>query len=274
MKAALMSLGSGFVCPGPGLQAEVQVSVLNTGWAHTNTKRVVADADSRSLALPLLVGQIQHPDGTVYVDAGLGISTRNKRFPRFPLSPENIEIPSGFALVEQAVERPDIVLMTHLHYDHVGGLLDLSQETEVWTTLREWTSKGTSNVGFPERKMRTAVNWKPIDLEAKNAQQRLGRPAIDVRGDQTIWYLSTPGHTPGAASVLVHAADAAWLFVGDIAWVDEHLDEAHRPKWVSLLVDGRPKEQRTALRWARTLQRSCPDLHIVAGHERRWTNTP
>jgi N-acyl homoserine lactone hydrolase len=274
VKAGLMSLGSGFVCPGPALHAGVHVSVLNTGWVHTDARKVSANMEKNSMLLPLLVGQIEHPTGNVYVDAGLGDSTRNQQFPRFPLSATNIDIPPGFTLAEQANEPPGIVLMTHLHYDHVGGLLDLSQETEVWTTTREWNSKGTSNVGFPEKQMLTAVRWNPIHLEAGHAQERLGRPAVDVRGDGTIWYLSTPGHTPGAASVLVHATDGAWLFIGDIAWVDAHLENTHRPKWVSVVVDGRPRQQRDALQWARQLHRECPNLQIVAGHETRWTTTP
>jgi glyoxylase-like metal-dependent hydrolase (beta-lactamase superfamily II) len=274
VKGGLMSLGAGFVCPGPSLGTEVNVSVLNTGWVHTEAQKVSADVKPGKMALPLLVGKIEHPAGNVYVDAGLGKTTRNHTFPRFPLSSKGAEIPPGFALAEQASETPGLVLMTHLHYDHVGGLLDLTQETEVWTTTKEWTSRGTSNVAFPEKQMLSSVRWNVIQLEAGHAQERLGRPAVDVRGDGTIWYLSTPGHTPGAASVLVHASNAAWLFIGDIAWVDAHLESQRRPKWVSIFVDGRPKQQRSALAWARQLRRECPSLQIIPGHEARWTNTP
>ena len=58
--------------------------------------------------------------------------------------------------------------------------------------------------------------------------------------------------------------------LGDIAWVDSHLQTSRRPRWVSLLVDGRPKQQRDALKWARKLRRECPNLQIVTGHEPRW----
>jgi len=271
MKGEILLAAGNFLCPGPGINKEVNVSVLHTGWVETNANRVTRGADKATIELPLLVGHIQHPLGDVYIDAGLGNTTREGTFPRFPLSPRNVTIPEGSTIAEQAPSTPRTVLTTHLHYDHTGGLLDLTHDTEVWTTEAEWQSVRTSNVAFPEGRMREAVTWRPVNMEAGQRNERLGRPAIDVHGDGSIWYLSTPGHTPGSASVLVHAADAAWLFIGDIAWVDEHLNGARRPQWVSLLVDGRPRAHKRALQWARSLRQQCPSLEIVAGHEPRWT---
>ena len=49
---------------------------------------------------------------------------------------------------------------------------------------------------FPARRMQDAVTWKPIELVRGRSGQQLGALAVDVYGDQTIWYLSTPGHSP------------------------------------------------------------------------------
>ena len=271
MKAEILLATSNFVCPGPTTMEGVRVSVLNTGWVTTDRKKIIQGAHSKEMELPLLVGHIQHPDGDVYVDAGLGQTSRSNTYPRFPLSTQNIHIPPGWALAEQTTEPPKTVLMTHLHYDHIGGLLDLSPHTEVWTTEEEWRTARTSNLFFPDKRMSAAVSWRPVVLEAGRSDERLGVPAMDVKGDGTIWYLSTPGHTPGSASVLVHAEDGAWLFIGDTAWVNEHIAGASRPGWVSLLVDGRPSDHKRALQWVRTLHHLCPSLNIVAGHEASWT---
>ena len=270
MHPALLAIGTTALCPEPGPNPDVRVSVLNTGWIETVSTRISHGNHKHPFRIPLLVGHIHHPDGDVYVDAGLGNTTRTDRFPRFPLSTHNATIPSGSTLAEQANTPPTTILMTHLHYDHTGGLLDLTHDTEVWVSSEEWNTARTSNVAFPQARMREAVRWHSVDFGAGSATQRLGRPAIDVKGDGSIWYLSTPGHTPGSASVLVHAHDQPWLFIGDIAWVDEHLDDKNRPKWVSAIVDGRPKQQKDALDWARYLKSNCPSLQIVAGHEPRW----
>ncbi len=95
----------------------------------------------------------------------------------------------------------------------------------------------------------------------------LGRLATDVMGDGTVLYLKTPGHTPGAASVLVRAKEAQYLFIGDTAWVTDHLHEARRPWYVTLLFDSFPKQLVKQLNWARKLMSDCPDLKVITGHD-------
>ena len=265
-------LGSAFVCPVPSGNPGVAVEVLNTGWTDTNWNRVASDVDPGPLRLPFLVGKISHPRGTVVVDSGLGQETRSGHYPRLILKGGRHDVPEGATVVEQLGGLPAKVLLTHLHYDHVSGLLDMTPDVEVWTTLEEWRTARTSNVLFPARRMQDAVTWRPIELVRGQANQQLGAPAVDVYGDQTIWYLSTPGHTPGAASVLVRAERETWLFIGDIAWVDQHLDVSRRPGLVSLVVDGRPKELDSSLQWARAIRTRCPSLKIVAGHEPKWVD--
>jgi glyoxylase-like metal-dependent hydrolase (beta-lactamase superfamily II) len=95
----------------------------------------------------------------------------------------------------------------------------------------------------------------------------LGRAAVDVRGDQSIWLLSTPGQTPGAAAILVLTADAPWLFLGDTAWVFAHLEDSRQPPLITRLVDTDPDLLEDSFAWARWLYASCPDLVVVPGHE-------
>ena len=270
MNPSTVALGASLVCPSAGRVPGVKVNVLTAGFVNTDWRMVVNTGDSGPVRLPLLVGHVTHPAGDVYIDAGLGQATREGTFPRFPLNTTNLEVAPGQSLAEQAVTPPKTVLLTHLHYDHIGGLLDLSPATEAWTTLEEWRTARTSNLGFPEGRMQQAVTWKVVDLRAGKADQVMGVPAVDVKGDGTIWYLSTPGHTPGSASVLVLAEDAPWLFIGDTAWVDAHLEGAMRPKGVSTIVDGRPRQHKMSLNWSRLYKKKCPGLKIVSGHEPSW----
>jgi len=274
VSTAAWALAAGLTCPTGLPGSDVTVEVVTTAIISAQWPMVVNNGRKGPVELPVLVGVIEHQGGAVLVDAGLGNATREGTFPRFPLrSGMSVRMPPGATIAERLDAPPRLVLMTHLHYDHVGGLLDLPGAS-VWTTEAEWHTTMTSNLGFPEARMKDAVDWQVVPLREGRVQSALGRPAIDVMGDGSIWYISTPGHTPGSASVLVRAEDGPWLFIGDIAWVDDHLQDAQRPWWVSLVVDGRPRQLRKSTEWVRTLQESCPDLRIVAGHEPRWTALP
>jgi len=269
MSAFSTLLSTGLVCPTPSAVEGVSASVINTGWTVVDWSKVDRDARGGKVQLPFLVGVIEHPDGRVWVDAGLGSQTRAGRYPRL-LPTGNLEVPVGGTAIEQTGGPPRLVLTTHLHYDHISGILDLPSDVTVWTTAEEWATARTSNAAFPERLMQKAATWHVEALVAGASAQVLGVPAKDVLGDGTVWYMSTPGHTPGSASVLVRGEDHVWLFVGDTAWVDSHLLSGNRPRHVSWLVDGRPRDLRRSLQWARNLRAACPDLNIVAGHEPAW----
>lgn len=214
-----------------------------------------------------LVGLIHHPAGLVTVDAGLGRTTRDGTYPKFPYSSFPIETDGTSALVDLlAGVTPLLTLLTHPHYDHVGGLFDLPG-AKVWISEGDWSAYGHGKPGFP-RRLRENVEWLPQSFAS--AATVMDRPAIDVLGDGTIWYLSTPGHTPGETAVLVRAADHPWLFIGDTAWVDEHLYGGHRPWLIHSLVDAKPKRLTESLEWARWFYNHCPDVQVVAGHEPRW----
>jgi N-acyl homoserine lactone hydrolase len=270
--APVSALISNEACPAARPGDGVTVEVLTTGFVESDWSLVVNTGKKGLARLPLLVGKINHPTGTVLVDAGLGQTTRDGSFPRFPLKDQSTRLPKGWTIAERLTKAPRMVLMTHLHYDHVGGLFDLPG-VEVWTTEAEWRTTMTSNVGFPESRIRDAVNWRVVPLRAGRARAILGRPAHDVLGDGSIWYISTPGHTPGGASVLVIAEDGPWLFAGDIAWVDAHLSGARRPWLVSLVVDGRPRELQRSAAWLQDLKTRCPELKVVNGHEPRWAQS-
>ena len=253
-------------CPSDLENPTVQVEVVTTAFVLNDWKRVVDDGTRGPIAMPVLVGVVHHPEGTVLVDAGLGLRSRDGSYPGFPLSAlGKLELPVGAAMVERLPGPPQLVLMTHLHYDHVGGLLDMPG-VPVWTTTEDWRAYAHGALGFP-RRLKRAVDWMPQDMGPGVATQVLGRPALDVMGDGAIWYLSLPGHTPGAAAVLVQAEDGPWLFIGDTAWVDAHLHGARRPWLTRTFIDSSIRQEAASLEWARWLAAQCPELRIVSGHE-------
>jgi glyoxylase-like metal-dependent hydrolase (beta-lactamase superfamily II) len=88
------------------------------------------------------------------------------------------------------------VVMTHLHFDHAGGLDLLPATVPVYLQRREW--EGAAD---PES---IATNFfLPRDYEGVADQVVPVDGDHDLLGDGSVELLSTPGHTPGHQSVRV-----------------------------------------------------------------------
>ncbi|MEL9915006.1 MAG: MBL fold metallo-hydrolase [Thermoplasmatales archaeon] len=105
--------------------------------------------------------------------------------------------------------KPDLVLITHTHADHIGGLRDIYEEfnPEIYVPDAEINVvKGTENVptanGFAKF---VGSIMKPRPVENVLALTKLRFDGIKV--------IDTPGHTPGSTSYLFPSLNA--LFVGD-----------------------------------------------------------
>src|SRR6185312_3385170 len=88
------------------------------------------------------------------------------------------------------------VVLTHLHYDHAGGLDLLPSSVPVVVQRREWE-------GAHDRSAIARNFFQPADYAAVADQVVLVDGDHDLLGDGSIRLLATPGHTPGHQSVRV-----------------------------------------------------------------------
>ena len=107
----------------------------------------------------------------------------------------------------------DIVVITHRHYDHVGGLGAIVEEfkplvyagVEDAVPLREGDSESTMGTAFGGKISPMDVN----DLKDGDV--------IDI-GEHKLRVIDTPGHTSGSISLLDSVTGA--LFTGDVIFID------------------------------------------------------
>lgn len=138
----------------------------------------------------------EHPERDLYAPAGL---------PEFPTEGD----PLLDALAANGLAPADIAVaaVSHLHFDHSGGLRHLSaagvevciQRAELEFAL---TEARREDAYLRDDYDSPAIRWRVLDGDAIIA------PGVDV--------VSTPGHTPGHMSYRVRAADGRiWLFAMD-----------------------------------------------------------
>ena len=178
---------------------------MNAPASITVTPILVADLLAEGERMPVYVHVIDHPDGRVLVDTGMTelhplMADMDPRLS--PLSEQDFDL-AGI----------DIVVNTHLHFDHCGGnrlfagkpiyvqrreLDDARSEDDY--TIREW-------VDAP------GVRYVPVDGELELL------PGLRL--------VPAPGHTPGTQVVVVETGGRPVVIGGDMAvWFGE-LDEPH-----------------------------------------------
>lgn len=138
--------------------------------------------------------RIFHNDGKVYqVDAGLGSLYTDK---------ERDILGIGESKPER--KSVDDLILTHLHFDHCGGISDLHVRRKVVVSKKEWEDAHEVTV-------LTKGSYRQKDLELMEKKLILVEPHVEI--SPGIEIIPTPGHTRGHTSVLV---DNEVFFAGDL----------------------------------------------------------
>jgi glyoxylase-like metal-dependent hydrolase (beta-lactamase superfamily II) len=232
---------------------------IHTLNCFTCNARIPASLRTGTLCLLIETGQ-----GLALVDTGLGAQDYIHRpgilrlfqaVTICPLDPQE-------AAVRQVVRlgyRPEDVrhiLLTHMHFDHCGGLPDFPW-AKVHVHRREYESFASGPHGFWDlayvrRHIAHRPDWVLYD---DTGDKWYDFDAIPLRFEPEIWLVPLIGHTRGQCGVAVKTA-SGWLFhVGDAA---SFAEEA--PNWLVRLVLG-PHNQRL-----RRFAAAHPEVRLTTGH--------
>jgi len=264
------------------------VEVLSTGWGEQHKEhrfgsrmpRTIWALLSRSwVPLPINVFLIRHRDGPVLFDTGLDpaiLSDPNyisqwigrvllRRIFRFHIT-ESDRL--GAQLDKAGVAPADIAktVISHLHFDHVGGIADVSN-ADLLVSEREWAQLSEPHPEhewiLKEHILIPDAKWRPISFVPTEDPllKRFGG-AHDVMGDGSIMAIPTSGHTPGSLSVLVRSdGHAPVLLIGDLAYAADLLMEDRVPG------TGDAAQLRETYAKVRALKADLPDLIVLASHD-------
>src|SRR4051794_2085559 len=178
-------------------------------------------------ALPIHAWLIEHPDGLILVDAGETHAARDVTFATFHIERED-ELDhqlhaAGFAPADVAT-----VVLTHVHGDHIGGLVHVPGARQLAGARELAIARG------PGARLLRRATHQPLPPNFDAAPIALDGPAFGafaastpLTADGRVVAVPTPGHTLGHLSVVVVQPDHHVLIAGDSAYDQGQLLDLH-----------------------------------------------
>lgn len=236
--------------PGPRPEA---VAIQQVAWRRVPGTLFVAGGGLKRNLLSIQAGLISGPWGDIVIDSGFGAQDAEA----FGVE---AYLPHAQARIDAAMRRARLIVFTHEHVDHMGGLL----------RSKDWAGVAPHALITPEQApsgpVARSLPWPSGAAAAIRPFRYTGMTAIAPG----VVLIRTPGHTPGSQMVYARLADGReYLFAGDTATMARSWEQLRARS--RLVGDMIVHEDRAAvfgwLKAIRRLHRATPALVIIPGHE-------
>ena len=166
--------------------------------------------------------------------------------------------PEAYARVIQAMSKASLILVTHEHPDHIGGLAAHPELARLLATSvklnRQQIDKHEYAAQFPEGAF---ANYKPLDYDR---YLPVAPGIVLIKG---------PGHTLGSQMIFVRKSDGVeLLFLGDVAWIRRNVELLRsKPRFISNKIGEEREAVLPQLAAIHKLAEAEPKLVLVPGHD-------
>lgn len=167
------------------------------------------------LDVPIWAAAIEGGGRKILVDTGISDAAKWSRVQPHTIRPEET-IDAALAELGWRRRDVDVVINSHLHYDHSENNLAFPQ-AEFYVSAEEWRWAADPS---------SAQAWA-YDLDWTDDQVTVMNYSLITQDHHDVMpglrVIQTPGHTPGHQSVLVRTAEGVLCVTGDAACMMENL---------------------------------------------------
>ncbi len=185
---------------------------------------------------------IDHPDGAILVDTGVGF---DNAFIDEVFKPTRAKL--GGLLAQAGVELDDVVAVvnSHLHFDHCG------QNPALFGRGTAFFVQAAEVAAVEADRFYTDAGWALAPVDQRRSIEG------DERLADGVTILATPGHTAGHQSVLIEAEGHRVVIGAQVVW---HADELVSEVASRANVDPVPELQAAAVESIRRLKALDPEI--------------
>lgn len=164
-------------------------------------------------------------------------------------------------LSEEVLNNIKGVFFTHLHFDHTSGIPALPDN------LIYVAGKGEKSYSI--KWILEANHFKKsdtiymIDFDKDISKTFPIGKAIDIFGDNTVWAISTPGHSKGHISYLINSEEGPVLIAGDACILNKNLEMGVGSGTSSADI----KQDQETVNRISTFIKNNPSVKIWYGHD-------
>jgi glyoxylase-like metal-dependent hydrolase (beta-lactamase superfamily II) len=259
----------------PGGTTTVELTVLAQNAKSVPTAAVVEGVFApRRIDSAMTAFVVRHPTATFLVDPGICLDVRHRAIVELPrilraaVTPPKDVIDIRESLRRSGIEANaiDFALPTHLHWDHIAGLLDLpGLALRLHRPEHEWAMGGPV---APVGGVRHAVRERPLDVYDLD-----GPPVLtfarshDLFGDGAAVLVDLSGHTPGSVGLLLRTDRGPVLLAGDAVWHHLQIEELRQKSgYPGMLADNDRTETWRTVHRLHAIRRA---VRIIPSHDHR-----
>ena len=237
----------------------IRLYAMTCGWLTGELGRLMEGGEGE-VELPIPSYLIEHPKGTALFDTGLHpacqhdpaarVGPRLGSLFRFNYHPGE-EVSARLAGLGRDPARIDLIITSHLHFDHVGGNALIPNATVI-VQRREWEAGMNPDIAAQR-------GFDPQDYDLGHKVLEVDGE-YDVFGDGSVVCLPTYGHTPGHQSLKLRLPTGEIVLAADACYFCRTLNERRLPKYV---------HDRTAMHTSldRLAQLEAGGARIFFGHD-------